>query len=64
VPREEFLIAGDAWARCRNGATNPSKLGLSVLGEAGYWWIAGNPMRDTAALGGVEMLNAAAAMRH
>jgi Transglutaminase-like superfamily len=56
VPREEFLIAGDAWARCREGAADPAKFGLSALGEAGYWWIAGNLLRDAAALGNVEML--------
>jgi hypothetical protein len=27
-----------------------------MLGEAGYWWIAGNLMRDAAALGNLELL--------
>jgi Transglutaminase-like superfamily len=56
VPRDRFLIAGDAWARCREGAADPAKFGLSILGEAGDWWIAGNLMRDAAALGNLELL--------
>jgi hypothetical protein len=56
VPRDGFLVAGDAWARCRAGQADPGRFGLSMLREAGYWWIAGNLMRDLAALGNVELL--------
>jgi hypothetical protein len=56
VPRDRFLIAGDAWMKCREGIEDPAKFGLSLLGEAGYWWIAGNLMRDAAALGNLELL--------
>jgi hypothetical protein len=56
VPRDRFLIAGEAWARCRAGAADPGRFGLSITNEAGYWWIAGNLMRDAAALGNVELL--------
>ena len=56
VPRDRFLIAGDAWALCRSGAADPGKFGLSMIGEAGDWWIAGNLMRDAAALGNLELL--------
>ena len=56
VPRDQFLIAGDAWALCRSGAADPGKFGLSTIGEAGDWWIAGNLMRDAAALGNLELL--------
>jgi hypothetical protein len=56
VPRDRFLIAGDAWARCRAGDAAPEAFGLSSLGEAGYWWIAGNLMRDAAALDNIELL--------
>ena len=56
VPRDRFLIAGEAWARCRAGAADPEAFGLSLLNEAGYWWIAGNLMRDAAALGNIELL--------
>jgi Transglutaminase-like superfamily len=56
VPRDEFLTAGDAWARCRAGAADPDKFGLSFLNETGYWWIADNLIRDVAALNNMEML--------
>lgn len=56
VPRDRFLVAGEAWARCRAGAADPDTFGLSVVNEGGWWWIAGNLMRDAAALHGVELL--------
>jgi hypothetical protein len=56
VPRDQFLVAGAAWASCRSGATDPGRFGLSMVGEAGDWWIAGNLMRDAAALGNLELL--------
>lgn len=56
VPRDRFLIAGEAWARCREGAADPSAFGLSVVKESGLWWIAANLMRDAAALGNIELL--------
>ena len=31
VSRDDFLIAGDAWLRCRAGLDNPGKFGLSQL---------------------------------
>jgi hypothetical protein len=56
VPRDRFLIAGEAWLRCRDGTEDPAKFGLSTVGESGDWWIAGNLMRDAAALGNLEVL--------
>lgn len=56
VPRDRFLIAGDAWAKCREGTADPSDFGLSQIKESGMWWIAGNLMRDAAALGNIELL--------
>ncbi len=56
VPRDRFLIAGDAWARCRAGEADPATFGLSVVDEGGLWWIAGNLLRDAAALNTTEML--------
>ena len=56
VPRDQFLVAGDAWALCRAGEADPTRFGLSFLEEGGYWWIAGNMMRDAAALANVELL--------
>ena len=56
VPRDRFLIAGQAWAQCRSGADNPARFGLSMINETGDWWIAGNLMRDAAALRNIELL--------
>ena len=56
VPREAFLVAGDAWRLCRDGGADPARFGLSLMGEGGYWWIAANLLRDVAALNNMEML--------
>ncbi|XXY46011.1 transglutaminase domain-containing protein [Sorangium sp. So ce269] len=54
VPRDRFLVAGDAWAKCRAGEADPSKFGF--LDMRGLWFIAGNVARDLAALNRMEML--------
>jgi hypothetical protein len=56
VPRDGFLVAADAWRRCRAGAADPDTFGLSFLNEQGWWWIAANMVRDAAALENVEVL--------
>jgi hypothetical protein len=56
VPHDRFVIAGDAWEQFRAGRADPSKYGLTAIQEAGDWWIAGNLMRDAAALDGLELL--------
>jgi hypothetical protein len=56
VPRDQFLVAGEAWRRIRAGEADPATFGLSVIGEAGDWWVAGNLMRDGAALLNLELL--------
>jgi len=56
VPRDQFLVAGDAWRRIRAGQAAPAMFGLSVLKESGDWWVAGNLMRDGAALLNTELL--------
>ncbi|SCE84059.1 transglutaminase-like domain-containing protein [Micromonospora mirobrigensis] len=56
VPRDRFLVAGEAWRRCRSGEADPDAFGLSFLHESGWWWIAGSLMRDAAALDGLELL--------
>lgn len=56
VPRDRFLVAGQAWRRCRVGADDPNRYGLSAAEEFGDWWIAANLIRDTAALSNAEML--------
>lgn len=54
VPRDRFLIAGDAWAQCRDGKTDPGAFG--IMDMHGWWFIAGNVVRDIAALNKTEML--------
>jgi hypothetical protein len=54
VPRDRFLIAGDAWALCRAGKAEPGAFG--ILDMQGWWFIAGNIVRDIAALNDVVML--------
>jgi len=56
VPRDEFVVAGDAWRQCRAGDADPARFGFSPLNQSGYWWIAGNLLRDVAALNNMEML--------
>jgi hypothetical protein len=54
VPHDRFVIAGDAWAQWRAGGVDPAKFGIGEL--RGLWFIAGNLVRDAAALNKVEML--------
>jgi hypothetical protein len=56
IPRDRFVIPSDAWRLVRDDRADPSRFGLSAIGEAGEWWIAANLMRDAAALTGVETL--------
>jgi Transglutaminase-like superfamily len=56
VPRDQFVVAGRAWAQCREGKADPANFGLSALKESGDWWIAANLVRDVAALNNMEML--------
>ncbi len=54
VPRERFLVAGDAWELARTGKADPEAFGILDMG--GLWFIAGNLVRDAAALNNREML--------
>src|SRR5690242_20453862 len=54
VPRDQFLVAGDAWQRCRAGTADPGRFG--ILDMYGLWFIAGNVIRDVAALNDHVML--------
>jgi hypothetical protein len=56
VPRDRFVVAGQAWASYRSGEADPARFGLSLINEAGDWWIAANLMRDAAALRNIELL--------
>jgi Transglutaminase-like superfamily len=54
VPRDQFLVAGDAWQRCRAGQLDPKAFG--ILDMYGLWFISGNVIRDVAALNDHVML--------
>jgi hypothetical protein len=56
VPRDRFVVAGDAWAQCRSGSADPSKFGIFKGDLRGLWFIAGSVIRDVAALNKVELL--------
>lgn len=56
VPRDRFIVAGDAWQMCRRGRADPGLFGLSFINEQGTWWVAQNLIRDLAALNRLEML--------
>ena len=50
VPRDQFIDASTAWGRARRGELDPAKMGLSTLGLAGMWFVAGSVMLDVAML--------------
>jgi len=56
VPRDAFIIAGDAWQQCRRGRADAANFGLTHVGLAGLWFIAGNVVRDFASLNRMEAL--------
>ena len=54
VPRDRFVVAGDGWAQVREG--RPQSKNFGIMHMWGSWFIAGNLVRDVAALNKVEML--------
>jgi len=54
VPRTEFLVAGEAWQRCRSGRSDPHAFGIMDL--RGLWFVRGNVVRDLAAFAKRELL--------
>ncbi len=54
VPHAQFLVAGDAWQRCRSGAADPERFG--ILDLRGLWFVRGNLVRDLAARAKRELL--------
>lgn len=54
VPRTQFLVAGDAWQRCRSGRADPQRFG--ILDLAGLWFVRGNLVREAAARAKRELL--------
>ncbi|MBE1485907.1 transglutaminase-like domain-containing protein [Plantactinospora soyae] len=56
VPRDGFLVGGQAWQECRAGHRDPDRFGLSAAGITGMWEVQGNVLRDLASLNRVETL--------
>lgn len=57
VPRDRFLVAGEAWRACRAGEADPQTFGFwSVEGLRGMWFVRGSLVLDLACRGGVETL--------
>lgn len=56
VPRNRFLVAADAWRLCRAGQLDAAQFGIFRGNLRGLWFVAGNLVRDGAALTGTEML--------
>lgn len=58
VPRDRFIVAGEAWAMCRSGNADPATFGvrLPVLELTGLDMVRANVVRDLAALNKIEVL--------
>jgi hypothetical protein len=56
VPRDQFIVAADAWQQCRSGKADPSRFGIFVGDLRGLWFVAAELIRDVAALNKIEML--------
>ncbi|MGE5561163.1 MAG: transglutaminase-like domain-containing protein [Chloroflexota bacterium] len=54
MPPGKFVPASDGWLMCRAGREDPDKFG--IMDMHGLWFIAGNLIRELAALNGAEML--------
>lgn len=58
IPRDQFMVAGQVWAQCRAGETDPNRYGYSPE-WCGLWVIRNNLIRDLAALNKVEEMSLA-----
>lgn len=56
VPRDAFLVGGQAWQECRVGRRNLDRIGISAAGLTGMWEVQGNVVRDLANLNRIETL--------
>lgn len=54
VPRDQFVVAGQAWQACRSGADLPEKYGIFNMN--GWWFIFGNVIREALAFNKIEIL--------
>jgi hypothetical protein len=56
IPRDQFVVGGDAWARCRSGKDVGEHFGVGVIALSGTWFVANDVVRDLAAVNSVEVL--------
>jgi hypothetical protein len=56
VPRDRFLVAGDAWAACRTGGADPMTFGVAGTENWGLVEVLGDLLLDLAALQKIELL--------
>jgi hypothetical protein len=54
VPRDQFIVAGQAWQMCREGRARPEQFGIFDM--HGWWFIWGDVVRDFLSLNKVEIL--------
>ncbi len=54
VPRDQFIVGGQAWQMCRSGRADPDRFGIFDLRGLGF--VRGDFVRDVAALNKVELL--------
>lgn len=54
VPRNQFIMGGQAWQLCRSGQRNPDRFGIFDMHGLGF--VRGNLVRDVAALNKMELL--------
>lgn len=50
VPRDRFIVAADAWMGCREERADAARFGIFKGELRGLWFIAGNLLKDAAAL--------------
>jgi hypothetical protein len=56
VPRDQFLVAGDAWRLCRAGGADPMNFGVGGTDLWGLVEVFGDVFQDLAALQKIELL--------
>lgn len=56
VPRDQFIVAADAWARCRAGQADPKRFGIAKGELRGMWFLAANLIHEVALLNKMELL--------
>ena len=54
VPRDQFIVGGNAWQMCRSGEQDPDKFGIFDMHGLGF--VRGDFVRDVASLNKMELL--------